>query len=47
MYKIYCEDSGEQYPLKKRVFRADMKTYFDEFHDVTRMEDGRQGKICL
>ena len=42
MYKVYCEDSGEQYPLKKRVFRADMKTYFDEFHDITRVEDGKQ-----
>lgn len=42
MYKIYCEESGEQYPLKKRVFRADIKTYFDEFHDVTRVEDGKQ-----
>lgn len=44
MYKVYCEESGEQYPLKKRVFRADMKTYFDEFYDVTRLEDGRQAR---
>ena len=42
MYKIYCDESGEQYPLKKRVFRADVKTYFDEFHDVTRVDDGKQ-----
>ena len=44
MYKVYCEESREQYPLKKRVFRADMKTYFDEFYDVTRLEDGRQAR---
>lgn len=42
MYKVYCEESGEQYPLKKRVFRADVKTYFEEYHDVTRVADGKQ-----
>ena len=42
MYKLYCEESGEQYPLKKRTFRAEMKTYFDEFHDITRVDDGKQ-----
>lgn len=42
MYKQYCEDSGEQYPLKKRVFRAEMKNYFEEFLDVTRNDEGRQ-----
>ena len=42
MYKVYCEESGEQYPLKKRTFRADIKTYFEEFHDITRVEDGKQ-----
>lgn len=42
MYKTYCEESGEQYPLKKRTFRAEMKTYFDEFHDITRVDDGKQ-----
>ena len=41
MYKIYCDDSGEQYPLKKRVFRADIMTYFDEFNDIARV-DGKQ-----
>lgn len=42
MYKRYCEDSGEQYPLKKRVFRAEMKAYFANFYDITRTEDGKQ-----
>jgi hypothetical protein len=42
MYKRYCEDSGEQYPLKKRVFRAEMKSYFENFHDITRTDDGKQ-----
>ena len=42
MYKVYCDDSGEQYPLKKRTFRAEMKTYFDEFHDIARVDDGKQ-----
>lgn len=42
MYKQYCEESGEQYPLKKRVFRAELKTYFEEFHDLARVSDGKQ-----
>lgn len=42
MYKRYCDDSGEQYPLKKRVFRAEMKAYFNTFHDITRNDDGKQ-----
>ena len=42
IYRVYCEESGEQYPLKKRVFRADMRTYFEEFHDVTRVDEGKQ-----
>jgi hypothetical protein len=42
MYKRYCDDSGEQYPLKKRVFRAEMKAYFETFHDITRLDDGKQ-----
>ena len=42
MYRKYCEDSGEQFPLKKRVFRAEMKSYFENFYDVTRIDDGKQ-----
>ena len=42
MYKRYCEESGEQFPLKKRVFRAEMKSYFENFYDVTRIDDGKQ-----
>ena len=44
IYRKYCEDSGEQYPLKKRVFRAEMKAYFDNFYDITRLEDGKQAR---
>ena len=42
MYKRYCEESGEQFPLKKRVFRAEMKSYFENFYDVARIDDGKQ-----
>lgn len=42
MYRQYCEESGESYPLKKRVFRAEMKSYFNSFFDTTRIDDGRQ-----
>lgn len=42
MYKRYCDDSGEQFPLKKRIFRAEMKSYFENFYDITRNDDGKQ-----
>ena len=42
MWKQYCEDSGydeKQYPRPK--FREELKNYFEEFHEVTRV-NGKQ-----
>lgn len=44
MYRQYCEETGEQYPLRRKTFRAEMKGYFNEFHDVTRLDDGKQAR---
>lgn len=42
MYRQYCEETGEQYPLRRKTFRAEMKGYFNEFYDITRLDDGKQ-----
>lgn len=41
MYKAYCEDSTVEYRLAKYKFREELKSYFEEFFDVTRI-DGKQ-----
>lgn len=38
MYKNYCDDSKVPYPLTKRVFKEELKNYFDEFKE--RLVDG-------
>lgn len=32
-YKEYCEDARVSYPLPRRVFKAEMKTYFNAFEE--------------
>lgn len=39
MYKQFCLDTGELYPMKRNVFRAEMQTYFREFYDQRRVGD--------
>lgn len=41
MYKAYCDSALVEYKLAKYKFREEMKNYFREFLDVTRV-DGRQ-----
>ena len=41
MYKIYYEESGLEYKMPMYKFREELKDYFKEFHDVTRV-DGQQ-----
>lgn len=33
MYKNYCADSNMQYPFSQRVFKEELKNYFDEFRE--------------
>ena len=40
MYKEYCEDSNIQYPFSKRVFKQELKNYFNDFKDRHTMDDG-------
>lgn len=41
LYKQYCKDSNIEYPLQKYKMRDELKEYFNEFYEVTRI-DGSQ-----
>jgi energy-coupling factor transporter ATP-binding protein EcfA2 len=38
MYKEYCEDSSIEFKIPKYKFREEIKNYFSEFHERTRVE---------
>lgn len=40
MYKIYCDDAKVTYPLSQRIFKEELKNYFDEYVDRYVTEDG-------
>ena len=40
LYKNYCEEAKVYYPLSKRVFKEELKNYFNEFLDRGYLEDG-------
>lgn len=33
MYKVYCEDANVPYPFSQRVFKSELKNYFEECYD--------------
>ena len=41
MYKQYCDDALVEYKLAKHKFREELKSYFEDFSDRTRI-DGKQ-----
>lgn len=41
MYKVYYEESGLEYKMPMYKFREELKDYFKEYYDVTRI-DGKQ-----
>lgn len=41
MYKQYCDEALVEYKLAKHKFREELKSYFEEFSDRTRI-DGKQ-----
>jgi len=41
MYKQYCDESLVEFKLPKYKFREELKNYFSEFNDMTRI-DGKQ-----
>lgn len=40
MYKNYCEDANVAYPFSQRVFKEELKNYFQEYNDRFNLDDG-------
>lgn len=40
MYKTYCEDAKVAYPYSQRVFKEELKNYFDTYNDRYTYDDG-------
>ena len=34
MYKTFCDDANVPYPLPRRQFREELRTYFREYSDI-------------
>lgn len=45
MYKKYCDDANVSYPMSKRVFKEELKNYFDDFQERSTTEEGGS-RIC-
>lgn len=40
MYKTYCDEAKVLYPSSRRVFKEELKNYFQDYHERTVTEDG-------
>lgn len=40
LYRAYCDEAKVQYPYPRRVFREELKNYFDEFYERGQTDDG-------
>ena len=40
MYKTYCDDAKVSYPYSQRVFKEELKNYFQDFKERCTLEDG-------
>jgi hypothetical protein len=40
MYKTYCDDAKVSYPFSQRVFKEELKNYFNDFQERFNLEDG-------
>lgn len=39
MYKTHCEEAKVPYPFSKRIFKEELKNYFDDYKERYRLED--------
>lgn len=44
-YKAYCQEAQVPYPYAKRIFKEELKSYFDEFHSRYGLGDKRQWNV--
>lgn len=42
MYKHYCDDAKVQYPFPLRIFKEELKNYFDSYSDRMRIDNGER-----
>lgn len=40
MYKNYCEEAKVTYPYSQRIFKEELKNYFNEYNDRFNLDDG-------
>ena len=40
MYKTYCDDAKVSYPYTKRVFKEELRNYFEDYKERATLEDG-------
>ena len=40
MYKTYCQEADVRYPLTQRLFKEELKSYFDNYAERYVMDDG-------
>lgn len=40
MYKTYCEEAKVPYPMSRRIFKEELKNYFNEYFERYTLEDG-------
>ena len=40
MYKTYCDDAKVSFPFSQRIFKEELKNYFEEYKDRFNFEDG-------
>lgn len=44
MYRNYCLDANVPYPVSQRVFKEELKNYFEEYQDRFYLDDGTRAR---
>ena len=44
MYKNYCDDTKVPYPVPQRIFKEELKNYFNEYNDRLNLDDGTRAR---
>ena len=46
MYKTYCEEANVSYPYSRRVFKEELKNYFEDYKDSMVLGNGSKVRNC-
>lgn len=44
MYKTYCDDTKVPYPVPQRIFKEELKNYFNDYNDRLNLDDGTRAR---